>query len=218
MLGKLLILDKDGTLTRPKSGGTFVQHPEDQELILGVAETLRRYEDDGWSMAIASNQGGCAVFEILAEDIKAGMSIELDGNWVKVHEVDSTTHLLINLGRYTIEGLYKARYKSIEDARAEMAFALKLANIRIGFFCPDMDGSTLQIVDWHGNGNKADRYGTTDWDGQFRKPSPGMLLHIAAWAGNAASDCLMVGDRPEDQGAAQAAGIDFMWAEDWLNQ
>ena len=38
----------------------FVQSPDDQELIPGAAETLQRYRDDGWVMAIASNQGGVA--------------------------------------------------------------------------------------------------------------------------------------------------------------
>lgn len=57
---KLLILDKDGTLVRPKSGQTFVQSPEDQELIEGVQEAIARYVGDGWQIAIASNQGGVA--------------------------------------------------------------------------------------------------------------------------------------------------------------
>ena len=44
---KLLILDKDGTLVRPKSGNEFVQHPEDQELLPGVVEAIARYAANG---------------------------------------------------------------------------------------------------------------------------------------------------------------------------
>lgn len=55
---KLAIFDKDGTLTTPRSGEKFVQHPEDQVLLPGVAEKLRQLVEDGWTMAIASNQGG----------------------------------------------------------------------------------------------------------------------------------------------------------------
>ena len=57
---KLLVLDKDGTLIKTVSGHTFVQHPEDQVLIDGVAEAIAAYAADGWTMAIASNQGGVA--------------------------------------------------------------------------------------------------------------------------------------------------------------
>lgn len=31
------------------------------------------------------------------------------------------------------------------------------------------------------------------------------------------TDCVMTGDRPEDEGAAVNAGIRFMWAGDWRN-
>lgn len=54
---KILILEKDGILIRPKSGGELVQHPHDQVLIDGVAETIALYRKDSWELAIASNQG-----------------------------------------------------------------------------------------------------------------------------------------------------------------
>lgn len=57
---KLAIFDKDGTLTISKSGAKFVQHPEDQILLPGVAEGIALLKDDGWTVAIASNQGGVA--------------------------------------------------------------------------------------------------------------------------------------------------------------
>ena len=31
------------------------------------------------------------------------------------------------------------------------------------------------------------------------------------------SDVLMVGDRPEDEQAAQNAGVKFMWSDSWRN-
>jgi HAD-superfamily hydrolase, subfamily IIIA len=55
---KLMILDKDGTLVEPASGAKFVRGPEDQRLLPGVAEALERCRREGWTMAIASNQGG----------------------------------------------------------------------------------------------------------------------------------------------------------------
>lgn len=55
---KLLILDKDGTLTSPKCG-RFVDAPWHQNLAFpNIQSVLSRYRSEGWQMAIASNQGG----------------------------------------------------------------------------------------------------------------------------------------------------------------
>ena len=54
-----------------------------------------------------------------------------------------------------------------------------------------------------------------EWSEKFRKPAPGMLkkaMHQAAGRYIAPEKTLMVGDRPEDQQAAQNAGCDFQWA------
>jgi D-glycero-D-manno-heptose 1,7-bisphosphate phosphatase len=67
-MDKLLLLDKDGTLVRPPSGKEFVQHPEDQELIPGIAETIERFRADGWQMKIISNQGGVVLGYKTLED------------------------------------------------------------------------------------------------------------------------------------------------------
>lgn len=119
---KLLVLGKDGTLTRTKSGHTFVQHPEDQVLIDGVADAIAAYAADGWTMAIASNQGGVA-----------------------------------------------AGFKTLEQAIAEMKYAMNLTGINTAYFCPD-DGTTLQIVEKH-----CDGIGWGKLFAPFRKPSAGML-------------------------------------------
>ena len=43
------------------------------------------------------------------------------------------------------------------------------------------------------------------------------MLIYALWSkpGVEASNCLMVGDRPEDEAAAKAVGIPFEWANEW---
>lgn len=51
----------------------------------------------------------------------------------------------------------------------------------------------------------------------YRKPAPGMLLFAMQWAGVSASETLYVGDRPEDEAAAQNAGCDFMWADEFFS-
>lgn len=178
---KLLVLDKDGTLVRPKSGARFVQHPEDQELLPGVAEAIAHYAAEGWTMAIASNQGGVA-----------------------------------------------AGHKTLDDAIAEMRYCLRLLRNAVpdiryqhkcpifeALFCPDFQGSYCWSVQW---GVKAMPIHECEWiprnlHGEFRKPSPGMLNFFnlrSRW-----SDSLMAGDRPEDEQAARAARVRFMWADQW---
>jgi D-glycero-D-manno-heptose 1,7-bisphosphate phosphatase len=55
---KLLILDKDGTLVKPASGGKWVLHPRDQEFLPGVENAIAHYLSEGYALAIATNQGG----------------------------------------------------------------------------------------------------------------------------------------------------------------
>lgn len=49
-----------------------------------------------------------------------------------------------------------------------------------------------------------------------RKPGPGMLLDIMGHLEISANKTLFVGDRPEDEGAARAAGVAFQWARDFF--
>ena len=185
---KLLVLDKDGTLTRTKSGHTFVQHPEDQVLIDGVAEAIAAYAADGWTMAIASNQGGVA-----------------------------------------------AGFKSLDDAIAEMEYAMKLIYPFLkypqtlyfrGLLCPD-DGATAWCVSAFGAQGDWKHYEVTEplttreplKPVNFRKPSIGMLLEAEEYLRFSDIDAtkrLMIGDRDEDRGAAVNAGFEFMHVSDWL--
>jgi D-glycero-D-manno-heptose 1,7-bisphosphate phosphatase len=45
-----------------------------------------------------------------------------------------------------------------------------------------------------------------------RKPNGGMLFETMQHFGKSAEQTLFVGDRPEDEQAARAAGVGFMWA------
>ncbi|HEY9663230.1 MAG TPA: hypothetical protein V6C65_32695, partial [Allocoleopsis sp.] len=125
----------------------------------------------------------------------------------------------------------QAGYKSLEDAFAEMYFALDLirdglpssqkSQIRGAAFCPD-DGETayliraffgLSALPLH---HCYPRFSETK---SFRKPGQGMLYcaqdQLSAVTAGEYELSLMVGDRPEDEGAAKAAGMAFMSAEAW---
>ena len=64
---------------------------------------------------------------------------------------------------------------------------------------------------------QATRPGYRD-DSTRRKPGPGMLNEIIEASGEAKQDTLMVGDRPEDEQAAQNAGVAFMWADEFFKE
>lgn len=59
---------------------------------------------------------------------------------------------------------------------------------------------------------------SNEWRQDWRKPSPGMLIAAMGDANVSPSDTLFIGDRDEDMQAAQAAGCNFMWAQDWIER
>lgn len=175
---KLLICDKDKTLIQPASGAAFVQHPQDQVLLPGVAETIARYHADGWTIVIASNQCDCE-----AINPKTGKP-----------------------------------YKTLDDAYSEMCYCLGLLpQVEYALFCPDFAGRKCELVGrLFGCENKMYQPYMKE-SGGFRKPDPEMLqLAIQNFTHpDGLHEVLMVGDRPEDQGAAETAGVRFIWSEKW---
>lgn len=118
------------------------------------------------------------------------------------------------------QGGVAAGHKTLENAIDEMRFCLALfPEIKEAFFCPDYEGDICWRV-W-GKGEKHQiQYTRLSWDvigldigSQFRKPNPGMLKLAASLHG--ADKALMIGDRPEDEGAARNAEIRFVWDSVW---
>lgn len=134
------------------------------------------------------------------------------------------------------QGGIAAGHKSLESTIAEMRFCLELfPQISEAYFCPDFEGMDCwrvwgdcseehrikyenEIVLIPQGGHDAMEIESYR-DGpspskNFRKPGPGMLR--LAIENHPASEVLYVGDRPEDEQAAAAAGIPFAWASDFL--
>lgn len=55
-------------------------------------------------------------------------------------------------------------------------------------------------------------------DEAWRKPNPGMLLQAMKDFRVKPHETLMIGDRPEDKGAAIAAGVAFIWAHEFFGR
>ena len=60
--------------------------------------------------------------------------------------------------------------------------------------------------------------GLAMWNKEWRKPQAGMLHQAMIVTGYPPGACLMVGDREEDQLAAEAAKVDFMWAYEFFGR
>jgi HAD superfamily hydrolase (TIGR01662 family) len=56
------------------------------------------------------------------------------------------------------------------------------------------------------------------WRHDWRKPEAGMLKQAIRDYGTTSAQTLMVGDSPDDQSAATAAGCAFMWAKDFFGR
>lgn len=123
------------------------------------------------------------------------------------------------------QGGVAAGHKSLKKCVHEMYYTMDLIpHLTSILFCPDFAGQrclevsrniyhikNLQVVD-----REFPQLIET-----FRKPKPGMLEAILRRNNMKQpfdfDECYMVGDRPEDEAAAKAIGIPFMWAKDWIN-
>ena len=118
----------------------------------------------------------------------------------------------------TNQGGVAAGYKSLKDCFVEQEFTFSLfPQLESILFCPDFEGQQCyRCYCGEQTFDVSSKY--PDLLGTYRKPNPGML-NIAINSNEAdLNDCLMVGDRPEDEGAANAAGIKFIWADTWRGE
>lgn len=110
--------------------------------------------------------------------------------------------------------------KSLEDAIAEQHYTLALIpQLECIYFCPDMKGfvcyqvtrNKVTIVSDHSTNN-----GESSEDKlKFRKPGAGIIFKASIDFALDLTKSWMIGDRDEDEKAAKAAGVNFMWADIW---
>lgn len=138
----------------------------------------------------------------------------LPGVTDRVSELHAQGHTLVIASNQGGVG----KYKSLEDAIAEMRYCLGLLpQIESAMFCPDFDGKECF---WVGRTLVQPSKCFAFPFFNYRKPNPGMLLHaMGQFEGSTKrfnrEDAIMVGDRDEDSEAAKAAGIRFIDAAEW---
>lgn len=108
-----------------------------------------------------------------------------------------------------------AGHKSLKDCVKEQQYTLELfPQIKTIYFCPDFEGKLCYCV----TPNSYDQLTVWQPGINFRKPGGGMLIKALIDFEGDNSEAWMIGDRPEDEQAAAAAEINFMWADIWRNR
>lgn len=67
-MNKALLLDLDGTVRRTTNGKPCPNRPEEQELIPGVKEVIKKYKSQGFKIIGITNQGGIGMGYMSEED------------------------------------------------------------------------------------------------------------------------------------------------------
>lgn len=111
------------------------------------------------------------------------------------------------------EGGVGAGHKKLEAAFEEKQYTcLLLPQLDAVYFCPDFAGQVLCRAD---RDTAVEVQVESGKYSSFRKPGAGMIQYCLSLYAGDAGKCWMVGDRPEDEKAAQAAGINFTAADVW---
>lgn len=133
----------------------------------------------------------------------------IEGTQKALAYYQSKGFLLIGI---TNQGGVAAGHKTLESAIEEQRITLQLfPELAEIFFCPNWGESCYQLSR---DNQPLEFSAPLSGDGTIiscRKPGHGMLT-VAARSMADLSDCWMIGDRPEDQQCAEAAGVKFVWA------
>lgn len=124
-----------------------------------------------------------------------------DWQWLpgRIEKIKALREAGIHIAVATNQGGVSFGYMKQEDILAELTKMIKEAGIAPGglYICYTHPKASLE------------QYRIED---DRRKPGPGMLLEAMDHFGVSPEHTLMVGDRPEDEKSAQAAGTSFVWA------
>jgi D-glycero-D-manno-heptose 1,7-bisphosphate phosphatase len=122
----------------------------------------------------------------------------------------SSGYLILGISN---EGGVGAGHKKLEAAFEEKQYTcLLLPQLEAIYFCPDFAGQVLCHAD---RDTAIEVQVESNKYSSFRKPGIGMIQYCLSLYAGDASKCWMVGDRPEDEKAAETAGINFIAADVW---
>jgi D-glycero-D-manno-heptose 1,7-bisphosphate phosphatase len=188
---KLVALDLDWTIRSTKSGKTFPENAMDWQLMPGRLEKIKALREQGKHIAILTNQGGLLWREATGQSKYP--TVAMLGESFKDIIVQLSTQSPTQQDPWYIS-LYDQRAVDIINKNAGATDEI-LRSLQ-----KELTEALQQFNVWVGI------------DPRWRKPEPGMLIVACNAASVPPEDTLFVGDRPEDQQAAEAAKTPFMWA------
>lgn len=163
--------------------------PEDYEMAQAMLAPLAR----GWKLAMFDRDGTINVdtghlfepekLELIPETVKVMVRYAADPEY-KVVVV--TNQAGIAKGLYSGDDM-RALHRHMEEKLEELG-----ARVDAWYFCPHHPDYTGPC--------------------ECRKPAPGMLQAAMRDFDAEPADCVMYGDKPSDEAAAKAAGVEFGWA------
>ena len=183
----------DGALAACECDGGFIDIgvPEDYELAQAMLAPLAKR----WKLAMFDRDGTINVdtghlheiekLELIPETVREMARYAADPEY-KVVVV--TNQAGIAKGLYTEDDM-RALHRYMEDELEKLG-----ARVDAWYFCPHHPDFTGECG--------------------CRKPAPGMLLAAMRDFDADAADCVMFGDKPSDEAAAKAAGVEFCAAND----
>lgn len=68
---RTVFLDRDGVLNRAAAPGDYVRSVDELELLDGVPEAVRRFNDAGWLVVVVTNQRGVALGVMSEADLQS---------------------------------------------------------------------------------------------------------------------------------------------------
>lgn len=192
----LALVDLDGTIRVPKSGGNFIDSPEDQKLVSTIYEQLYLLGNMGYSIYGVSNQGGIPKYKTLRSTIEEmRVTLTLTPHLNRIYfSVDDDEVWVIKRGFKWLDWLplwlqLPTRY-SLHGGEGDNP------KYWLGGYCkPNAGMLKLAIANW------LDRYGLLNGFSTVSDPIYYKELEI-----------FMAGDRLEDRQAAYRIKVPFVHA------
>lgn len=211
---KLYAFDLDWTLRGTKSGKTFPENIADWQLLPGRLEKIQELREEGRQIAVLTNQGGLPwraatgqekyptplqlgeALKPIIMQLSTSSPTRQDPWYISIYDqravdlinknIAQEIHAVSDMAGHSADNQAPPIYEEPEDVlkrlQKELSEVLQQFNTWISI------------------------------DPRWRKPEPGMLIVACNAASVSPEETLFVGDRPEDEQAAQNAGTAFMWA------